>query len=408
MTDFSFFVSQRLRSKAGSSFSALIAKVAVGSVALSLTTIILTSIIFNGFTDTIREKIFSFAGHIQINSYAGLNGFEETPASTNIPIYQERDKFPEVAHIQQFAHKAGILKTKTEVAGVVLKGVAHDFDTTRFAKNLIAGRFIAVGQEKYSNEILISQASSNKLNLSIGDKATIYFVQDPPRYRPIEVVGIYETGIEDFDELFMIGDIRMIKKLNNWPDSLAGGFEIFVNDFNKLDHAFEYINKEIGFSLFATKVNSNDKFTHLFDWFVVIKQNATIFLAIILSVAVINILTIILIMILERTEMIGTLKGLGATDWQIQKIFVFNGFKLIVQGLFFGNLVSLGFGVLQQQFKLIPLDPTNYYMDSVPVLFDWVTIVGFNLLAFIVIAAITYIPTLIITRIDPVKSIKFD
>lgn len=408
MSNFSFFISQRLRSKEGSSFSALITKVAIGSVALSLAAMILTSIIFSGFTDTIQEKIFSFAGHIQVNQYMEANGFEEMPVSLNSHLYQNQEAFPDIAHIQRFSHKAGILKTKEEVAGVIVKGVGEDFDTTRFHRNLVAGRFIDYTGDTYSKEILISRRSSDKLELDLGDKATIYFVQDPPKYRRVTVVGVYETGIEDFDELFVMGDIRMVQRLNHWSDSLAGGFEIFVKNFDKLDDAFERINKEIDYNLYPTKVNGNDKFTHLFDWFVVIKQNASIFLSIILGVAVINILTIILIMILERTEMIGTLKGLGATDWQIQKVFVFNGFRLIGQGLLLGNLIGVGFGVLQQNFQLIPLDPQNYYMDSVPVMFDWVVIVGFNLLAFVVIAAIIFIPTLVITRIDPVKSIKFD
>jgi lipoprotein-releasing system permease protein len=405
-TSFSYLIAKKLRSKQGSNFSALITKIAVGSVALGLTVMIVTSIIFNGFRHTIQEKIFSLSAHMKVSKFDLQNSYEEMPISTSSNIYAHPEKFPEIQHIQSFARKAGILKTAEELSGVMLKGIGSDFDSARFQSNMKAGRFPRLDGKKYSREIVISQKIANKLRLKVGDRANIFFVQDPPKHRPITVVGIYETGIEDFDELMVLSDLRMIQKINNWSDTLVGGFEVFIPDFEQLDQAHDELYRNMNFSLTAEKVT--DEFRHLFDWFLMIRANASFLLTIILIIAYLNIISILLIMIVERIQMIGTLKALGARDWQIQKIFLLNMIRLIGWGLLIGNFVGLGFGFLQSKFQLIPLDPENYYMNSVPILFDWVAIAIFNLITLLWVALIAILPTLVVKFIQPVKAIKFD
>ncbi len=309
-TSFSYLIAKKLRSKQGSNFSALITKIAVGSVALGLTVMIITSIIFNGFRHTIQEKIFSLSAHLKVSKFDLQNSYEEMPISTNASVYAHPEDFPEIQHIQSFARKAGILKTEEELSGVMLKGIGSDFDSARFHSNMKAGRFPKLDGENYSREIVVSQKIANKLRLKVGDRANIFFVQDPPKHRPITVVGIYETGIEDFDELMVLSDLRMIQKINNWPDTLVGGFEIFIPDFEQLDQAHDELYRNMNFSLTVDKVTN--EFRHLFDWFLMIRANASFLLVIILIIAYLNIISILLIMIVERIHMIGTLKALGA------------------------------------------------------------------------------------------------
>jgi lipoprotein-releasing system permease protein len=366
MKNFSYFIAQRISSREGSAFYALIVRTAIGCIALGMATIILSDIIFNGFKHTIQEKIFSFSGHIQLAKYAQDNSFEVAPVPITADVYKAAKQMPEIQHIQVCSYKAGLLKTDQEVMGVVFKGVGSDFDTTRFYKNLVEGKGLELNDSSYSKGILISKRMANRLQLSVGDKAVMYFVQDPPKYRPIEILGFYDTGIEDFDDLFLIGDHRMVQKLNNWEDSLVGGFEVFVNDFSKLDDTYQLLLAQKDYFLDAEMVTY--KYRHLFDWFIMINQHVNAILAIILAVASFNVVSIVLILIIERTQMIGTLKALGATNGQLQRLFLYKGFQIMVQGLALGNAFAISIGLLQKHFRLIPLDAENYYMDAVPIL----------------------------------------
>ena len=402
----SYFISQRLRHKGAHNFSAVIEKIAVGSIALGLASMIISFLIFKGFKGEIQEKVFSFGAHIKAEKFDLNNSFEQSPISTNSYLFQHYDEIEGINHIQSFSQKPALIKVENEVASAVFKGVSLGYDSLRFKKYLLEGRFIDFSAKKYAKEIIISKQISNKLQIKVSDEVILFFVQDPPRIRKLKVVGIYQTWIEEFDNLLVIGDERLVRRLNNWDDTLSGGFEIFVDDFDQLNPTFERVYNKMDYDFSIDKVT--DSFAGLFDWFIMLNRNVYVFLLIILTVASFNIVAIMLIIIMERTNMIGSLKALGASNKQIQQIFIFTGYRLIVKGLLIGNAIGIGFGFVQQKWKVIPLEAQNYFMDSVPISFDWLIILGLNILFILLIAAVLFFPTLLISRIEPVKSIKFN
>jgi lipoprotein-releasing system permease protein len=335
------------------------------------------------------------------------NSVEETPMDVNVELYKNYGQSGLVKHMQEYAHKAGLIKTDDEVLGIVLKGVGKSFDTLSFSSNMIAGRFLHFPDSGYSNEVVISKIIAGKLNLAVGDQVIVHFFQNPPRFRRLTVTGIYETNLSEyFDGKIIIGDIRLIARLNDWADSVAGGIEVFVIDVNRIDEAGYALGEQIDFDLNIYAVK--DKYIQVFEWLHLLSRQVNILLAIILSVVCVNMISIILILVMERTQMIGMLKALGASDKLVRWIFIHSGIRLMVKGLAIGNLVGLGFCFLQDRFKLIPLDPKDYYMSFVPVSWDWPLVVSLNILTFIVVAVVLLLPTAMVTRINPIKAIRFD
>ena len=402
-----YFISKKISQAESKSFSSTINKIAIASIAVGLAVMMISFLILDGFRQEVKDKIYSFSGHIQVTKYSLDNSMQEEPISTNNLLYQQPEHFGEVDHVQVFSHKAGLLKTEDEVLGAVIKGVGTDFDSTRFKRNISRGSFIRYDSSGYSTDVLISQKIANTLLLDTGDNVRMYFI-DPPnnRIRKLHVRGIYDTGIEEFDDQVILGDIRLIQRLNDWPDSLVGGFEVFLKSSDQVDQAGEALQDELDYSLFVEKVS--DKYVQIFEWLDLINNNVVVFLALILFVACFNITSILLILIMERTQMIGILKALGAKNRQIRRIFTYNGLLLVVKGMLIGNVIGIGFGLLQSHLKIIPLDPENYYMSFVPIQWDLLTIVLLNLLTFVVVALVLGIPTVVILRIDPIKAIRFD
>ena len=376
------------------------------SIALGLAVMIMAFFILLGFKGNIRDKIFSFNGHLIVSEFSLGTSYQEDPVSMDYEVYQHPENFRFIDHIQEFSHKPGLIKTKEEVDGVVLKGIGRSFSLERFAGNLREGEFITFKEDGFSNEVVISKKIANRLKLDVGDPFIIHFIQDPPRARRLDVVGIYETGLEDFDERIIIGDIEVIRRLNNWDKSTAGGFEIYLKDENQLDEAFTYLYDNVESNLLIQRVT--DKYIHIFDWLSLINNNVTIFLTLILFVASFNMVSIVLILIMERTQMIGILKAMGAGDSMIRRIFRYQGMELIFKGLFFGNLVGLGLCYLQYKFQIIKLDQDSYYMSFVPIEWDWMVVLFLNLLIFLVVTLVMILPTAAVSRMSPIKSIKFD
>lgn len=402
---FPYFIYKRLNTSESGSFSRTIHKVAVASVGFGLAAVLISVMILDGFQHTIRNKIFALGGHLHVIKYTMGNSYEEEPISLNIPLYQNPDQFEEIAHVQEFANKAGLLKTDEDVYGVLLKGVGQSFDTARFAPNIVEGRFPALPDSGYGREIIISRKIANKLKLNVGDRILMYFIMNPIRYRPLTISGIYNTALEDFDEKVILGDLNMIRRLNEWPDSLAGGLEVYLDNFNRVDQATDKLLDKIDYDLNAIKVT--DRYIQIFDWFALLNRNVIIFTILIVSVASFNMISILLILIMERTQMIGVLKALGATNSQIRQIFSFNGMRLILRGMLIGNLVAIGFGLLQQYFQIIPLDPENYYMEFVPIAWNIPLMLGLNAGIFLLTSLVLVLPTWLITRIRPIKAIRF-
>ena len=400
------FISKRISKPGLQSFSSLIHKIAIVSISVGLGIMIISYIIMGGFEDTITNKMVGFVGHLQVTKYTLNSTYEELPISKEDSIYQFIKDLSYVKHIQGVAHKVGLIQTDDEIHGIVFKGVDEDFNLDQFGQVITEGRVInnKTGQPSY--EIMISKKIADLLKISLQDEIRIYFIQNPIRVRKFKIAGIYTSGMEEFDEQLVIGDIRIIQQLNDWRNSLVGTLEVFINDFDKLDAAEEELFRRTQYDLFVDKIT--DKHIEIFDWLSLVNRNVTILLTLILFIASFNMVSVLLILIMERTQMIGVLKAIGANNKFIRQIFTYHGIRLIVLGLVWGNIIGLSFGFIQDKFKLIPLDPVNFYMEYVPIKWGWTGIIGLNILTFTVVTLVLVIPTLLISKIEPIKSIKFD
>jgi len=402
----SYFISKRISGKGANSFSGMIHKIAIASIGIGLGIMIISFLILKGFQLKIQDKIISFGGHLQVTKFTLSRSYEEDPISRDLSLFHDYSNYPYIEHIQEFANKAGLLKANEEVMGVVLKGVSSTFDLSKFNQNIVAGVFPDLSDESIANQIMISQKIADMLSLNVGDDALLYFIQNPPRVRKLVICGIYETGMEDFDEKIILGDIRLVQRINNWPDSLVGGFEIFLTDFKRVDFYQRELEDVVGYELYIEKIS--DKFAEIFEWLSLLSRNVVIFLSLTLFVACFNMVSILLILIMERTQMIGVFKALGAPNKIIRRVFVYNGMRLIAKGLLLGNAIGITFGVLQSKFQFLTLDPKNYYMEFVPIEWNWGIIILLNILTFVLVSLVLTIPTIIISRISPIKSIRFD
>ncbi len=384
-----------------------ISRIAIISTAIGLTSILVAFMIMEGFRKEIRDKIYSFNGHLLVTKYVLLSSVDDQPVSLKSDFYQNwQQEFPYVSHVQQFANKAGLLKTDEEVQGVILKGLGKDFNQEGFSQHIIEGKFPELKEKGYSLEVLLSKKLANQLLLETGDDVLMYFVQNPPRYRKLKVSGIYETGFEELDDKIIIGDINLIRRINQWPDSLTGGFEVFVKDITQLDQYRDDMFERIDHDLYVDLIS--DKYIQIFDWLQLIDRNVYIYLVIILVVASFNMVSILLILIMERVQMIGMLKAMGSDNRLIRKIFYYNGFRLILKGMVIANVLALGFAYLQTKFQIIPLDPKNYYMEFVPVVVNPLAVIGLNLLTLVFVGLALGIPIAIFSGIKPIKSIRFN
>lgn len=404
--NFSLFIAKRIRSQKGSSFSKVITRIAIGSIALGIAALIVSMAIFEGFKQTILDKIVSQTGHIQILKFDMNNSFETSPLSTQRDFYKQLENQDYISHIQPYTQKPVLLRTDEDLMGLVLKGIDKSYDTLSFKKNLIEGRFIVFDTSNYSKEIIISQNIKDKLRLKVGDDLLAFFLQDPPRQRKLEVVGVYQTGIEDFDERLVYCDQALLQRLNDWGDTLVGGYEVFLKDFDDIDSVYETIEAESDYDMYLQKVTNT--YAHFFEWFSMVNKNVTIFMSVILFVALFNVVSVLLILITERVTMIGMLKALGATNTQVLSIFFQNGLVILWKGILIGNVIGLLFCFIQDKFKLIPLDIETYYMNSVPISWNIPLILMLNFVIIVLVLFILWIPSFFISRIKPIRAIRFD
>ncbi|MBK5278997.1 MAG: ABC transporter permease [Bacteroidia bacterium] len=407
----SYFISKRISQGSSDNnrdrFSSIIHKIAVASITVGLSAAIVSFLIMKGFQETVQNKIYGFSSHLIVSKFTMNNSMEEQPFSYNVDIYNHPEELGVIDHIQEFSHKAGLIKTEDEVLGVVFKGVGKNFDLTRFQENMIEGEFIQFPDSGYAREVVLSEIIAAKLKTKVGDDIIIHFFQNPPRFRKLKVTGIYETNLSDyFDNKIIIGDIRMVQRLNASADSIAGGLEIFVKDVNDIDEALTIIGDSMDYDLYLEKVS--DKYIQVFEWLNLLSRQVNILLGIILTVVCVNMISVILILVMERTQMIGLLKAMGAQDRLIQSIFVYNGVNLIAKGLVYGNVIGLGLCYLQDTFKFIELNPHNYYMNYVPIDWNWEIVILLNVAVFVVVTLVLLLPTAIVTRISPIKAIRFD
>jgi len=360
-----------------------------------------------GFQETVKDKIYSFSGHILITKFSMNNSTEEQPMDYQIELYKEQKKYPFIRHIQEFANKIGVVKTDVEALGVLIKGVGKSFDQESFKDNMIEGEFIQFQDSGYSTQVVLSKTIAAKLKKSVGDEMIVHFFQNPPRFRRLKVTGIYETNLSEyFDSRVIIGDIRMIQRLNDWPDSVAGGLEVFVTDPEQVENAGVAIGEMMDYDLNIERVS--DRFIQVFEWLELLSRQVNILLGIILTVVCVNMISIVLIMVMERTQMIGMLKALGSTNAFIRSVFIYNGVNLILKGLLLGNVIGLGLCYIQYKFKIIELNPRDYYMSFVPISWHWDIVLYLNLITLGIVTLILLLPTMAIARITPIKAIRFD
>ena len=406
----SIFIAKRLftAKENNNNYTRPIIRIAILAIAISVAVMILSVFILSGFKDNISNKVIGFGSHIKITKFNNNQSFENDPIDFNVDIYDKINNLDFVSHINIYATKAGIIKNDVDIHGVVLKGVSGDYNWEFFKNNLISGDIpnIKDSTKIASNDILISESISKKLNIKLGEELVIYFIQNPARVRKFKVSGIYKTALSEFDDITAIADLNHLIKLNNWNTNQIGGYEIKTKDFDNVSSYTSEIDELIDFDLKAQ--NSKDLNPQIFDWLRLQDFNVVIILILMLLVGCVNMVTSLLIIILEKSKFIGVLKAIGLSNWNIRKIFIYNSLYILLNGLFWANLVVILFTFFQKRFHLISLDETIYFMSSVPVKFDVFSMFIINIGTIIICYLVLIIPTILIAKISPSKSIRFE
>ncbi len=363
-----------------------------------------------GLQQKIRQKVSAFNGNIIISNYDdNQSQVSVTPISIHQSFYPKFTNVEGISHVQAVASKAGIIRTASAFEGIIYKGVGKDYQWDNIREYITEGRAPDL-MHQLNNEVLMSQFLANRLNLKLGDTFNTFFMKEDnnqlPNLRVFKIVGIYNSGFQEFDSAYIIGDIRHLQRINKWQPDEVGAFEVFVDDFTKIKEKGEEVYEQTNSTLDTQTVA--EKYYYIFEWLQLFDFNIIVILVVMIAVATINMVVALLVLILERTQMIGILKALGANNWSVRKVFLYNAFYLILRGLFWGNLIGIGLILIQQYFGIIKLNPENYYVNEAPVYLNWMYIAALNLGTIIVCLLILLIPSYIITKITPVKAIRFD
>jgi len=413
--NFSLFIAKRIYSgkEAGKQVSKPAVRIAMFGIAIGLAVMIVSVGVVIGFKNEIRGKVVGFGSHVQISNYDSSLSYETRPVVTNDSLMKVLSSVPGVKHVQRYSTKPGMIKTDDAVQGMVLKGVGQEFDPTFFRKNLVAGEVPAFSDSSSSNEVMISKSLADKLNLKLGDKIYTYFIQGELRARRLTIKGIYQTNFSEFDNVFLITDIHTVNKLNQWAPEQSTGMEIQIKNYDDLNQVafalFKHVDKEVdkyGGVYYIQTVRQ--LYPAVFAWLSLLDMNVWVILILMLGVAGFTMISGLLIIILERTNLIGILKALGAKNFSIREIFLYFSVFLIGKGMLWGNIIGLLFCFVQSKFQLFKLDASTYYIDHVPV--------EFNIWFFLLINAGTFIasvlmlvgPSYLISKIHPAKSIQFE
>lgn len=403
---FASFISARISFKSNRTFSKLIVRIAIIGIMLGLGVMILSVAVIRGFKQEIRQKLRGFAGDIVVQKFDNNNSYQNSPFTTDNAFVEKVKSLGLFTHIMPIATKPGIIKTGNEIEGVVMKGVDKNYDWTYFKKVLVAGKVIdfkdSVDAQK---QIMISSYTASRLKLKVGDKFLMYFVQEPLKKRPFYITGIFNVGVEEIDKTFVVGSLSLIARLNNWDPDEIGGYELRVTDFNRLDEANDFLGDKMPMQLKSYMVS--ESYPAIFEWLKLLDVNAQVMLILMLIVATINMISALLIIILERTAMIGIFKAMGAGNWVIQKIFLYNASYLIGIGLVLGNLLGLGVSLFQQHTHFFKLDEESYYMKFVPIQIRWTDMVLLNFGTLTICLLVLIVPSMLVTKISPVKAIRF-
>jgi lipoprotein-releasing system permease protein len=407
-----YFIAKRLITAKHykSSISAPIIKIAISAIAIGMIMMIVSVATGIGLQQKIREKISAFNGHIIISNYD--NNQSEV---TIVPISKKQDFYPKfnsvegISHIQAIASKAGIIRTENAFEGIVFKGVGGDYKWDNIKEYLVAGK-LPNFSNKLNEDVVLSQFLANRLKLKVGDSFNTFFMKEGqnklPNIRRFKIVGVFNSGFQEFDATYVLGDIRHIQRINKWKVDQVGAFEVFVDDFDNIKSVGDQVYQQTSSTLDTKTII--EKYSYIFEWLHLFDFNIVVILIVMILVATINMVVALLVLILERTQMIGILKALGANNWSIRKIFLYNASYLILRGLFWGNGIGIAILLIQKYFGIITLNPENYYVDQAPVYLNWGYIALLNGLTISVCFLVLLIPSYIITKISPVKAIRFD
>ena len=393
-----------------------IVNIALFGIVLGLVVLILSIAIVTGYKSEVGRKVIGFGSHLQIVTLDSNQSFETNPISQNQPFLQELKNMEGIRHVQIFATKPGIIRTGDEIQGVVLKGIGPDFDWSFFQENKVAGEPFQVQDTIRSNKVWVSKQLADQLKLKRGDNLTMFFVPESeavPRERKFQLAGIYKTSLEEFDRMFVLVDINHIRKLNNWTNDEVSGFEILVNDFKKLSEHEKAVRNLL---LRNTKpeapvlqvVSIKDKYRHIFDWLSLLDMNVWVILILMVLVAGFNMVSSLLVIILERTQMIGILKAMGARNWSIRKVFLYFSVLLILKALVLGNILGIGICLIQKYTHILKLDPSSYFLEYVPINLNVWYMILLNVGTVLITILMLLVPSYFITKVSPEKTIRFE
>jgi lipoprotein-releasing system permease protein len=407
----SYHIAKRIAFNKQQSFSRFIIRLSVVATAVSIIAMIITLAFVNGFQEKVADKIFGFWGHIRVQKYETGKSLisEELPLTKNTGVENSIATAPGVVAYQSFATKSAVLESQNDIEGVLIKGIEKNENHTALKQFLVAGRWIHFTDSLYSKETLVSDAVAKALQIKINDTIKVHFVatnSDAQKtYRKLVVVGFYHTGIDEYDKLFMIADINLIRRINNWEPNQIGGYEVFINQYQNLDAISSALSNALPSEWMSKSIK--EVYPNIFDWLDIQDVNRNVVFIVMGIVALINLITCLLILMLERTNMIGLLKSMGATGWTIQKIFIVYASFITLAGVGFGLVIGLGICFLQQATGFITLDEASYYISVAPV-----KIIGWQVAAVcagttVVCFVSLFLPTLLIPKISPVKAIAF-
>ena len=399
--NFPLFVARRIRNTQETSFSKTVTWVGVGTISLGISIILIAFSILFGFKSAIQDKLTSFSGDIRVSKLSGNHSISESPIYKNMAWEKSVAQLPYINHIQSHIQKPGILVGKTGLAGIVIKGIGQDMPHAQIKNNLIKG----LPYLKNSQDVIISQILAKQLKISMNQSLILYFLSQPERPRKVKVTGIYETGLDELDKIFILADLDWVRKMNGWSADSLGSYEVILKKGVDLNQSAYYLEKDLPTEWKLETIV--ELYPSLFDWMNMLDRNIVIFISLLLIVACFNLIATLWVLIMERIPMVGLLKALGSSQKQIRTIFWWNGFFILLRGLLIGNLIAIIFCYIQYTYKLIPLDPENYYMTSVPILWDTPTWIYVNVGTCLLVALTITIPTLFIKKIDPKDAINY-
>ncbi|MFZ4400042.1 MAG: ABC transporter permease [Bacteroidales bacterium] len=401
-----FFIAQRFLSKNKKNISQPIIRVAITGIALGVAVMILSVAVVTGFQQKITEKVIGFGGHIQIGNFDLNHSFESLPVEKNKEMVNDLRNIKGITHVQVYANKAGMIKTDDQIQGFILKGVGSDFDWSFMKKNMVEGNIFNVNDSGKTMDIIVSKFLADKLKLKLNDKLKTYFIGDEGlKGRPFVIKGIYETGLEDFDKRFVFADIAHIQKLNQWDANKVDGYEVLIKDFDQLDIVGKEVYQVIGYNLNAKTIK--ELHPEIFDWLGLTNMNVIVIIVIIAMISSVTMISTLLILILEKTNLIGTLKAMGANNLSIRKIFIYNALYICLLGMIWGNLIAITLGMLQDKFGILKLDQTSYFVKTVPINLNLFHILLINTGTIVVCTLALMIPSYIVSKITVVKAIRF-